>query len=367
MTSTLTQTTGAATLPTTMKGIRKATAGPGFEWAEVPVPTYGPNEVLIRVLATSMCGTDVHITRWDEWSASRIKPPMVYGHEFCGEVVALGANVTSVVLGDRVSAEMHLINPVETPTGTRYEDTRIIYGVDAQGCFAHYIALPALQLVKLPPNITPQVGACLDSLGNAVHTVTRGNVAGKTVLITGCGPIGLFAIPVAKALGATHVWASDISDYRLDKAREAGADRVIDARKESVVDVIHGDCVGMGRTSPMTLGVDVVLEMSGNIRAINDGLDALAYDGTLVMLGIPPGPIELDINKRVIFKNARLVGCNGREIFRTWEIMLDLLASGKVDINFIITHQMPLSQFGEAIELVASGQTGKVVMIPDAL
>lgn len=342
---------------TTMNTIQKTQAAEGFEIKPAPIPTIQPNEVLVKVLKTSICGTDLHITQWDAWSASRIKPPMVFGHEFCGTIEQVGSQVADFKTGDYVSAEMHLI---EVKTGERgtpiLEDTGIIYGVDRPGCFAEYIALPAQQLVKLSDKISPEVGACLDSLGNATYAVSRGKVDGKTVLITGCGPIGLYAIPVAKALGATKVFASDVTPYRLDLARKANADMVLDASQQVVSEAIKQATDGEG--------VDVVIDMSGNPRAIQDGFEALKQHGTFVMLGIPPGPIELDINRHIIFKQARVVGVTGRHIFDTWDTMIELLESGKVDISFIITHQLAMDQFGEGIEAMKKGAAGKIILDP---
>lgn len=340
-----------------MNTIQKTTASPGFEFKPAPIPDIKPNEVLIKVLKTSICGTDLHITQWDSWSASRIKPPMIFGHEFCGTVDQVGSQVANFKPGDYVSAEMHLIDVKTGERGTPIlEDTGIIYGVDRPGCFAEYIALPAQQLVKLSDKISPDVGACLDSLGNATYAVSRGNVAGKTVLITGCGPIGLYAIPVAKALGASQVFASDVTPYRLDLAQKANADVVIDASQAVVSDTV--------KAHTNNDGVDVVIDMSGNPRAIQDGFEALKQHGTYVMLGIPPGPIELDINRHIIFKQATVVGVTGRHIFDTWDTMIDLLESGKVDISFIITHQLPMDQFGQGIEEMKKGNAGKIILDP---
>ncbi len=195
----------------TMQAIQKHHAGEGFKLIDAPVPTPGEGDVRIKVLKTSICGTDVHITKWDDWSAGRIKPPMIYGHEFCGIVESVGAGVTHVAEGDYVSAEMHHVKmtPSGNGAGPSFEDTHVIYGVDAPGCFAKYVVLPQWQCVKLPESITPEVGACLDSIGNAVHAATQVDLTGKSVFISGCGPIGLYSIPIAKALGATQVFAAD--------------------------------------------------------------------------------------------------------------------------------------------------------------
>jgi threonine 3-dehydrogenase len=342
-----------------MKAIQKPEAASGFKLGEVPIPEIGPNDVLIKVSLASICGTDLHITNWDEWSASRIKPPMVYGHEFCGVVESVGNQVENVAPGDFVSAEMHI--PCDVCYQCRIGKFHIcenvkIAGIDMDGCYAQFIKLPKRQVLRLPSTLTPEYGACLDSMGNAVHAVSKGDVSGKTVLVVGCGPIGLFSIRVAFALGATRVYASDISPYRLEMAKKAGATAVFDAR-----DVVVSEAI-----KPLTqgLGVDVVLEMSGSGPALNDAFKGLKLGGTVVLLGIPKGKVELDITENIIFKEAKVLGVNGREMFQTWFLMLELLESGKLDIDFIITHRFPLEEFGKAIELIAQGNSGKILLEP---
>ncbi len=342
-----------------MKAVLKTAPASGFEIAEMDAPPYGADDVLIKIRLASICGTDLHITNWDEWSASRIKPPLIYGHEFCGVVEAVGDRVTHVNPGDYVSAEMHLPcgTCVQCMTGKSHIcDNVRIAGIDMNGCYAGYIVLPKAQVIKLPETIPPEYGACLDSLGNAVHAVSKGDVSGKTVLITGCGPIGLFCIAVANALGATKVYASDISDYRLDLARKAGCTEALKADRSDLAQHLHQETRGRG--------VDAVLEMSGNPHALRQGFSALGRGGTMVLLGIPKSTVELDITNDIIFKEAKVLGVNGREIFRTWFLMLDLLESGRLKIDQIITHRFALDQFGEAIELVASGKSGKVLLEP---
>lgn len=342
-----------------MKAIQKPSAEAGFKLIDTDKPSIGPDDVLIKVSTASICGTDLHITEWDQWSASRIKPPLVYGHEFCGIIDEVGANVADYHVGDYVSAEMHL------PCRTCYQcmtghfhicENCKIFGIDLDGCFAEFVKIPQWQLVKIPKSIPPEYGACLDSLGNAVHALSKGNVSGKSVLITGCGPVGLFAIRVAQALGATRVFASDISPYRLEMAKKAGATQVVDATQVTVSDEVKQ--LTRGR------GADVVLEMSGSPIAIKDAFKALRLAGTIVLFGICASPVELNLNEDIIFKEARIIGCNGREIFQTWYLMLQLLESGKLDIDFIITHKFPLEDFGQALDLIASGNSGKVILTP---
>lgn len=343
----------------TMHAIMKPSAAAGFQYSTVAKPTIGPDDVLIRVSLASICGTDLHITNWDEWSASRIKPPLVYGHEFCGVVESVGENVKNVVPGDYVSAEMHLPCGVchQCMVGKFHicEDVKIA-GIDLDGCYAEFVKLPQRQIFKLPASISPAYGACLDSMGNAVHAVSKGEVSGKTVHVVGCGPIGLFAIRTAFALGATRVYASDISPYRLEMAEKAGATQVFAANQVTVSEEI--------KTLTQGHGVDVVLEMSGSPIALNDAFNGLKLGGTVVLLGIPKGNVELNITRDIIFKEARVLGVNGREMFQTWFLMMELLDSGKLDIDFIITHRFPLSEFGRAIELVAQGNSGKILLEP---
>jgi threonine 3-dehydrogenase len=343
----------------TMTAIQKSTADAGFEVATVAKPIPGPKEVLIKVSLASVCGTDFHITNWDEWSAGRIKPPLVYGHEFCGVVESVGDKVLGFKPGDYVSAEMHLPcgHCLQCMEGRKHICENVkIFGIDLPGCFAEYIKLPAKQLVKLPPSIKPEYGALLDSLGNSVHAVSRGEVSGKTVHVVGCGPLGLFAIVVAKAMGALQVYASDVAPFRLELAQKAGADAVFDARQAKASDEI------LKRTD--NRGVDVVLEMSGSPIAINDAFKSLKLGGRVVMMGIPKGNVEVDLSQDIIFKEAQVIGVNGRQIFQTWFLMLELMAAGKLDLDFIITHQLPLAEFGQAMELIRQGVSGKILLKP---
>ncbi len=342
-----------------MKAIQKQRPAPGFALAEVPIPSFCDHEIRIHVRQASICGTDVHITEWDDWSASRIKPPMIYGHEFCGVVDAVGKGVTHVQPGDWVSAEMHI--PCGTcrscMIGKRHICNHLkIAGIDCDGCFAEYIVLPKEQVIRMPEGISPAYGACLDSLGNAVHAVAKGNVSGKSVLVSGCGPIGLFSIAVAKALGASRVYGTDIRSYRLNLASQMGADQVFDASEGNPTERIQAATHGSGP--------EVVLEMSGNPHALRQGFEALARGGTMVLLGIPHGPVELDVTNAIIFKEATVLGINGREMFQTWLLMLELLETGRLILDPVITHHLPLEAFGDAMKLVASGQSGKVILTP---
>ncbi|MGH7730377.1 MAG: alcohol dehydrogenase catalytic domain-containing protein, partial [Candidatus Eiseniibacteriota bacterium] len=266
--------TRASARAATMKAIVKAAAGPGAEVRDVPVPTFGPGELLLRVKRAGVCGTDLHIVEWDRWSQGRLKPPVTLGHEFVGEVVERGAGVTEFAIGDRVSCESHIVcqHCTACRTGNAHvcENTRIL-GVDVNGGFAEMVTVPAVNAWRAPANIPIEVAAVMEPLGNAVHTAFAGPLSGCNIAVTGCGPIGLFAIGVARAAGAARVFASDVSPYRLEVARRMQADAVIDVSRESLIDRVRELTGGQG--------LDGVLEMSGNPQAVRDGLAALRNGG----------------------------------------------------------------------------------------
>lgn len=351
--------TPAATLPRTMRAVVKAAAGPGAEIREVSVPTAGRGELLLRVLRAGVCGTDLHIVEWDRWSQGRLHPPVTLGHEFVGEIVALGAGVTEFRLGERVSCESHIVcgHCIACRTGKGHvcENTRIL-GVDVNGGFAQYVVVPAANAWRAPANVPIEVAAVMEPLGNAVHTAFAGPLSACNIAITGCGPIGLFAIGVARAAGAARVFASDVSPYRLDLARRMQADAVIDVSQERFPERIAELTDGRG--------LDGVLEMSGNPQAMRDGLAALRNGGRMSLLGLPKEPFELDWNRLVIFKGVTLHGIIGRRMLETWYQMDNLLGSGRLDIRAAITHVMPMEKFAEAIALLRSGEAGKVVLVP---
>ncbi len=348
-----------ATRTRTMKAVVKAKAGPGAEIRDVPVPTAGPGEILLKVKRAGVCGTDLHIWIWDRWAEGRMKPPVTIGHEFVGEVVELGAGVTNVKLGDLVSSESHII--CHTCTACRMnlghvcENTRIL-GVDVNGGFAEYVAIPAINAWSIPPGIPLEVAAIMEPSGNAVHTAFAGPLSGCNIGVTGCGPIGLFSIGIAKAAGASCVIASDVSPYRLELARRMKADAVIDVSKEDFADRVRE--ITHGR------GLDGVLEMSGKPSAMRDGLTALRNGGRLSLLGLPTEPFELDWNRLVIFKGITLQGIVGRRLYETWDQLDQLLRSGRLDLRPSITHTMPMERFEEAIGLLREGKAGKVVLVP---
>ncbi len=351
--------TSPRSLPRTMKAVVKAAAGPGAEIRDVPVPTCGPHDLLLRVLRAGVCGTDLHIVEWDRWSQGRLKPPVTLGHEFVGEVIERGAEVSEPQLGERVACESHIVcgHCVACRSGHSHvcENTRIL-GVDVNGGFAEYVAVPAVNAWRVPANVPLEVGAIMEPLGNAVHTAFAGPISAHTLAVTGCGPIGLFAIAVARAAGAARVFASDLSPYRLDLARRMNADAVIDVRREVFTERVR-ELTG-GR------GLDGVLEMSGNPTAVREGLTALRNGGRLSMLGLPPESFALDWTRLVIFKGVTIHGVIGRRMYETWYQMDNLLASGRLDVRPAITHVMAMDRFLEAVELLRSGAAGKVVLVP---
>ncbi len=346
-------------IPARMRAVMKTRPGPGLELAEVDVPQIGPRDVLIKVRAASICGTDLHIYNWDPWAQSRIKPPLIIGHEFCGDVVAVGEEVHNVKVGDYVSAESHIVCGTcaycRTGRGHLCPNTQII-GVDRDGAWAEYVAIPAENAWPNPPTVPPHIATLEENFGNAVHTAFAVDLRAKKVLVTGCGPVGVMAIAVARAIGARAIYATDISDYRLDLARKMGADVTINARREDVV----------ARVMELTEGegVDAWLEMSGAPSAIEQGFQVLKPGGEVAMLGLPPEPMSFDLNNWVIFKGATIHGIIGRRLWETWFQMRGLLRSGAVNLETIVTHKFPLEEFEKALETMASGESGKVVLIP---
>ncbi|GGC97569.1 L-threonine 3-dehydrogenase [Pontibacillus salipaludis] len=342
-----------------MKAIMKSERGPGAELAEVEIPTIGDLDVLIKVKATSICGTDVHIYNWDEWSKSRVHPPYVFGHEFAGEVVEVGEKVTKVKVGDYVSAETHIVchQCPQCLTGQFHicENTKII-GVDTQGCFAEYVALPEENMWKNPEDMPIEIASIQEPMGNAVHTVLNGDVAGKTVAIIGCGPIGLMAVGVAKAAGASLVLAFDVNPYRLELAGKMGATITIHS--------INEDPVKRAKDLTDGHGMDVVCEMSGHPVAMDQGFKMVTNGGRVSILSLPVQPVHIDITNDVVFKGIQVQGITGRKMFETWQQVSRLLQSKQVDVTPILTHHLPLEDFHKGFELMNNGQCGKVVLHP---
>jgi len=339
-----------------MKALVKTDAGPGLELVDVPVPRIGPDEILVKVFAGGICGTDLHIYEWDAWARSRIRPPLVLGHEFCGTVVDAGAHASRVAVGDFISGEGHIACGAchSCRVGAFHICERLqVIGVDRDGAFAEYVAMPAGNAWKLDETIPREVAAIMDPLGNAVHAALEVSLAAKHVAVIGCGPIGLMAIPVCRMAGAAAVFASDISDQRLALARRMGADLVLDARAEDVPARLREATGGQG--------VDVVLEMSGHARGLRDGLRALRNGGWVSLLGLPRAEVTLDLANEVIFKEAHLAGIFGRRMWRTWEQATALLRRG-LDVTPVITHRLPLERFEDAFALLRTGGAGKVIL-----
>ncbi|MBS0198449.1 MAG: L-threonine 3-dehydrogenase [Planctomycetes bacterium] len=348
--------TGA--IPATMRALVKHHAGPELKFVpDRPVPKCGPRDVLIRVTKAGICGTDKHIWEWDEWSAGRIPVGIVTGHEFVGIIVAIGSAVTRYRVGQRVSAEGHITAGVDynSRTGNAHiaSDTRIL-GIDRDGIFADYVAVPEENVWPVHPSIPDKVAAVLDPLGNAVHTVMAAGVSAKSVLITGTGIIGLMAVTVAKAAGAGRIFATDMNAHRRTLAKKLGAAEAFDPRDNAWVGEVRKACRGEG--------VDVLLEMSGSPAAYDQGFSALRNGGTAALLGIPAKPPTFNITQHVVFKGATVLGINGRKMFETWYQMEELLVSGKVDLEDIITHEFPLEQFKRGFETMISGDGIKVVL-----
>jgi threonine 3-dehydrogenase len=340
-----------------MKAVLKATPGPGLELRKVPDPAPADGEVLLQVRATSLCGTDSHIYQWDGWAQQRIHPPRVLGHEMYGEVVEVGEGVTTVKVGDRIAAESHVTcgKCFQCRTGNGHVcKNYTILGIDRDGSFAEYVRLPEQVCWKTPDEVPAELACLQESLGNSVHTVLTEDVTGHTLLVTGCGPTGLFAIAVARTAGASRILATDVSDYRLALARQVGADLAFNPQKLDA-SVIFDETDGEG--------VDAALEMSGHASALHLCFRAVKNAGRVALFGIPSGPVSLDLASEVIFKGVRVHGITGRRLFETWYRLGGLFQAG-LDIRPILTHTMPLEQFEKGFEVMRSGQCGKVVFVP---
>ena len=347
-----------ALLDRTMRAVKKNHAAPGLDWTTAtPVPTLRPREVLIAVTHTGICGTDRHIDDWDAWSRGRVKIGVTVGHEFVGRVVAMGDAVTRARIGDRVSAEGHIGCGVCEPcrTGQGHICDRVeILGVDRNGCFAQFVAVPEDNLWHVHPNIPDHVAAIFDPLGNAMHTVMAAGVSGRSVLITGVGPIGLMAVTIARAAGASKIIVTDPDPRRLRLAEQLGADLAFSA--------LDPAWPQEARLATHNRGPQVLLEMSGNPAAIKQGFTALRNGGTAALLGIPSQPVEFDLPRDIIFKGVTVLGINGRKMFETWYQVEDFLLSGRIDIEPIITHQLDLADYRRGLDLMRSGEAAKVVL-----
>ena len=338
-----------------MQALVKSRAEPGLWLEEVPISEVGIDDVLIRILKTSICGTDVHIYNWDAWAKKTIPVPMVIGHEFVGVVDRVGSSVKGFAPGDLVTGEGHIVcgHCRNCLAGRRHlcPNTQGV-GVNRSGAFAQYLSIPMSNVWHADPNIPLDVLSCFDPLGNAVHTALSFDLLGEDVLITGAGPIGCMAVPIAKHAGARHVVITDINPYRLDLAKKMGATLALDVRTEKLSDAM--------KELGMTEGFDVGLEMSGSPKAFTDMLPVMIHGGKIALLGIQPGSSAIDWNL-VVFNGLTIKGIYGREMYETWYKMTAMIQSG-LDISPVITHRFPYTEFREAIELMKSGNSGKIVL-----
>jgi threonine 3-dehydrogenase len=339
-----------------MKGLAKLEAREGVWETRVPLPVVGPEDVLVKIRRTAICGTDVHIHAWDEWAARTVPVPMIFGHEFSGEIVEIGNDVTRALhIGQRVSGEGHIIDINSAPAraGKFHLDpgTKGI-GVNRQGAFAEYLSLPAFNVVPLPDGVSFDIGAILDPFGNAVHTAQQFDLLGENVLVTGAGPIGIMAAAVARRAGARSVVLTDVNDFRLQLATKIADVRPVNVSREDLHDVMHEQGIDNG--------FDVVLEMSGVASAIQQALDCVAMGGNIAMLGLPSRDMPVRWAD-VILKAVTVRGVYGREMFGTWRKMFGLLRNG-LDLEPLITHRLPASEFAIGFELMRTGQSGKVVL-----
>jgi len=347
-------------MPNTMMAVMKASAAPGTEIREVKIPAFGRTDVLVKVKVASICGTDLHIYEWDRWAQNRIHPPLIPGHEFCGEVVAFGDEVTSVKEGDFVSAEMHVAcgKCVQCRTGEAHicQNVKII-GVDADGAFAEYVVIPESNIWKLDPGIPVEYASILDPLGNAVHTVLAGEIAAKTVAVTGCGPIGLFSIAVARAVGATTIFAIEVNEHRRRLAKEMKADFALNPATDNISSIVMEQTGGVG--------VDVVLEMAGHPDAIRTSFDIVRRGGRISLLGLTSKPISLNFSEDIIFKGITIQGINGRLMYQTWYQMTALLKAGKLDLHPVITDRIAMKDFSQGMERLKTGEASKILVYPN--
>ena len=338
-----------------MRALVKSSPGTGLELADLPVPEVGPMDVLIRISRTAICGTDLHIWKWDSWARKTIPTPMTVGHEYCGYVERTGSGVTDLVPGDYVSGEGHLVcgRCRNCLAGRRHLCPNTVgVGVNRPGAFADYLVLPYRNVYKLDPAIPENLAAIFDPLGNAIHTALSWDLVAEDILITGAGPIGCMAAAVCRFAGARHVVITDPNPFRLDLARQLGATRTVDITMESLTDVKSE--LGMKE------GFDIALEMSGHSAGLSDILEHTSHGARVSLLGIFPDKLEIDFEK-VIFKGLVLKGIYGRAMFETWYKMSSMVRAG-LDPSAVITHEFDASDFQNAFETMLSGKSGKVVL-----
>lgn len=338
-----------------MKALVKSRPEPGLWLESLPIPSVGPNEVLVRVHKAGICGTDLHIVNWDGWARRNIRLPRIIGHEFAGEIVDIGPGVTGYAVGDRVTAEGHITCGIcrNCRAGKRHLCAHAVgIGGGRDGAFAEYLVVPAFNLWPVHPDIPTELAAIMDPFGNAVHCALSFDVVGEDVLITGAGPIGIMAAAVCRFIGARHVVVADINDYRLELAARLGASRTVNVARQSLPEVM--------RELKMSNGFDVGLEMSGHPAAFNSMIANMYHGGSIALLGFLPPETEIDWDG-VIFKGLHLKGVYGREMFETWYKMTQLIRSG-LDISGVITHRFPFDRHEEAFAALASGKCAKVVL-----
>ena len=343
-----------------MKAIRKPGAVPGLVMCDAPVPEIRSGDVLIKVRRAGICGTDLHIEQWDRWSQHRVNPPVTLGHEFMGEVAETGRLVRNIEVGDRVSAEGHLVCGHCEYCGTGHahvcRDTSII-GIDRDGAFAEYVSIPAANIIHIPDSIEDDLAAVFDPLGNAFHTVLHTDVAGRVVAVVGCGPIGLFAIGIARAAGASRVIAVEPHEGRRELAARMGAHDCLDPLdgdlETRIADLTHG------------YGAHVACEMSGHPDGVRSAFRICRNGGHVRLLGLPKDKVEVNLARDVIFKGLNVYGVVGRLMYRTWIEMRDFLAEGRLDIEPVITHRLPFHRFEEGFDAMNSGEAAKVVLALD--
>lgn len=326
-----------------------------------PDPTPGPRDVVVKVTATSLCGTDAHIYRWDDWAQRRVHPPRIIGHELCGNVVEVGREVSLVKVGDYVAAESHITcgHCFQCRTGQAHVCKNYkILGIDQDGSYAEYVSLPEGVLWHTSPEIPPEFACVQEPLGNAVDAALAEDLTGHTVLITGCGPTGLFAAAIARIAGAAVIIASDVSDYRLGLAKQVGVDHAVNAKTDSpeaIVSALRDITAGEG--------VDAALEMSGDPTAMHQAFRAVKNGGRVTLFGIPTGSVCFDLPNEIIFKGIRVYGVTGRRLFGTWYRLAGLFKAG-LNIRPVVTHSFPMNEFAKGFDLIQSGQCGKVVLFP---
>lgn len=342
-----------------MSAVVKKTADQA-EFASMPIPKCGPGQVLIKVQSAALCGTDMHIFEWNAWARSvGIELPYIMGHECCGDVEAVGEGVTAVKVGDKVVGETHI------PCGHCYQcmngEQHIcanlkMFGIHTNGCFAQYAVIPAVCARPIPREISYDVGAVMEPLGTAVRAASEMQLAGANVMVLGCGPIGLFAVAAAACMGAAKIFATDISPVRLEIAKTMGATQVLNPLAQDVAQIV------LANTN--NFGVDAVIEASGNVDALKGSFQYLRKGGRMALIGLPGKPIEIELGRDIVFKEAKIIGIHGRKMFETWTQMENLLASGKLDVAPVITHTLPLRQWQQGVELAKTGQACKVIYHP---